>query len=345
MMLKTIGELIDHYVRKPMKTAEATAWSLQHYAGHLLEFPLETFSPMDAEALHHQISQRAPIQANRVIQALKAAWNRGINWRVCPSPNPFSVIELNPETTKYPSMRWEQVDMDSGIWTIPKTKNGTPHAVPLGELEIALLRSRQNHTPWVFPGKRNENHWKWPYKSWRRFVRQAGMPDLHIHDLRRSLGCAMADLDINASTIQAVLNHKSLATTLKIYALAGKRKELEARRIVQETWLGISAERWESPFTSEPNRSAQTSPSGQPEHRDAKLSAADQIIVEGKILAALHSGARTKRQLYKRIDPRFKIDSTELERILDELIERGLAIRYYDSVNGCSWRFACADPV
>jgi integrase len=40
------------------------------------------------------------------------------------------------------SARWRDVNMESGTWTIPETKNGEPHVVPLPAQAIDLLRSR-----------------------------------------------------------------------------------------------------------------------------------------------------------------------------------------------------------
>ncbi len=40
------------------------------------------------------------------------------------------------------SARWGQVNMHAGIWTIPETKNGEPHVVPLSRQALNLLRSR-----------------------------------------------------------------------------------------------------------------------------------------------------------------------------------------------------------
>ena len=38
--------------------------------------------------------------------------------------------------------RWRDVDLNAGTWTIPETKNGEPHVIPLSRQAIALLRNR-----------------------------------------------------------------------------------------------------------------------------------------------------------------------------------------------------------
>ena len=38
-----------------------------------------------------------------------------------------------------PPMRWEHVDLDARVWTIPKTKTGAAHKVPLSDAAVAVL--------------------------------------------------------------------------------------------------------------------------------------------------------------------------------------------------------------
>ena len=55
-------------------------------------------------------------------------------------------------------MRWADVDLESGWWTIPATdtKNGEPHRVPLSDNVVALIRAQQksdNDREYVFVGQ------------------------------------------------------------------------------------------------------------------------------------------------------------------------------------------------
>jgi integrase len=40
-----------------------------------------------------------------------------------------------------PPMRWQDVDFKTQVWTIPKTKSGASHAVPLSDAAVTLLRT------------------------------------------------------------------------------------------------------------------------------------------------------------------------------------------------------------
>lgn len=278
----TLKELVDLYLQryayKCCKTAGAIEATINKHAAPLFSRKLSEITIDTAEQLHRRVGKTSPIQSNRVIQALKAAWNKGIRWQLCTAPNPFALVERFPERSRNRrlspsevqqllqllqkrgnrdlhdlvmlalftgvrrgnllSMQWKDLRLEDKMWIIPETKNGTPQLVPLGVREVELLRARKNATPWVFPAKEGERHICWLYKSWRSLIAAAGIPYATPHDLRRSLAAAMADLNISATVIQSAMNHKSLATTLKVYAIAGKQAELEARQLVQQVWLG-----------------------------------------------------------------------------------------------------------
>ena len=56
-------------------------------------------------------------------------------------------------------MLWQHVDLPGQLWTIPDTKMGKPHVVPLSERAIALLAAMQNlrdpgDSEFVFPGSK-----------------------------------------------------------------------------------------------------------------------------------------------------------------------------------------------
>lgn len=118
------------------------------------------------------------------------------------------------------AMRWEQVNLERGIWRIPETKNGDPQNLPLIPEVVAILTQRQAQAqgPWVFPGNGSKSgHLEEPKTAWRRILKRAGLTDLRIHDLRRSLGSWQAATGASLSVIGKSLNHRNVSTTA-IYA-------------------------------------------------------------------------------------------------------------------------------
>jgi len=121
------------------------------------------------------------------------------------------------------SMQWSDVSLKRGEWRIKKTKNGTPQTVTLSPEVLALLRNRiRNRKPsepttFVFPSNGSSGHLIEPKRGWNRILERAGINDLRIHDLRRTLGSWQAKTGASLVTIGRSLNHKDPSTTA-IYA-------------------------------------------------------------------------------------------------------------------------------
>lgn len=117
------------------------------------------------------------------------------------------------------AMRWNEIDFTRAEWDIPTTKNGDPLTVPLVEEAIQLLRNikQDNQSNFVFPGVGKTGHLAEPKKGWKRVLDHAGLDDLRLHDLRRTMGSWQARTGSSLQIIGKGLGHKSVATTA-IYA-------------------------------------------------------------------------------------------------------------------------------
>lgn len=121
------------------------------------------------------------------------------------------------------AMRWDLVDLERGTWTIPagQAKAGLELAVALPSYALAILNSRrhlsESGNPWVFPGPAAAGHMLQPESGWRRILARAGLQDLRMHDLRRSLASFQIDTGAPLEVIQKTLGHGNKATT-EIYA-------------------------------------------------------------------------------------------------------------------------------
>jgi integrase len=116
-------------------------------------------------------------------------------------------------------MQWSQLNFDRAEWRIPTTKNGEPQTVTLSAEALEILRNRKNTSAevWVFPGTGATGHLVEPKKAWKRVLDRAGIEDLRIHDLRRTLGSWQAKTGASLAIVGKSLNHKSPSTTA-IYA-------------------------------------------------------------------------------------------------------------------------------
>src|SRR5207302_203102 len=107
-------------------------------------------------------------------------------------------------------MRWADVDLDAGWWTIPATdtKNGEPHRVPLVERVRAIIKAQQiddEAQEFVFVGRGASLRDR--AKKAPAAIAKALVLDFRGHDLRRTAATRMAAAGIPRDHIAKVLNH------------------------------------------------------------------------------------------------------------------------------------------
>jgi integrase len=92
-------------------------------------------------------------------------------------------------------MRWTDINLTQGVWSKPTTKTGKPHVVPLPPALVGMLKSLPQEGPYVFPSVRSKDLSLKTGVSvlwWGRIRKRAGLPDVTIHDLRRTCASMLA---------------------------------------------------------------------------------------------------------------------------------------------------------
>jgi integrase len=84
-------------------------------------------------------------------------------------------------------------------------------------LEILRQLRKGTRSFFVFSGSGRTGHLVEPKKGWKRLLARAGLKDLRIHDLRRTMGSWQAKTGASLAIIGKSLNHKNQSTTA-IYA-------------------------------------------------------------------------------------------------------------------------------
>ena len=196
-----------------------------------------------------------PYAANRVLALLRHMFNKSRDWGTMEQPNPAigitrykehsrerfmqadelprffkALAEEDNQTvrdyvllslltgarrTNVQSMAWGQLNLEQATWTIPVTKNGSPHTVPLVPEAVNILKTRKEHKTgqWVFPGSGQSQHLVEPRRAWRRILDRAAIDNLRIHDLRRTLGSWQASTGASLTIIGKALGHSNVNTT------------------------------------------------------------------------------------------------------------------------------------
>ncbi|SPR12563.1 tyrosine-type recombinase/integrase [Orientia tsutsugamushi] len=113
-------------------------------------------------------------------------------------------------------MEWDNIDFERKIWHIPKTKNGKAQNIPLTDEAMEILQARKftSESKWVLPSASASGHLERPNNSWHRVCKKAGIKNLRIHDLRRTLASCMSDAGASQRTISTALNHMNPNSTM-----------------------------------------------------------------------------------------------------------------------------------
>jgi integrase len=128
---------------------------------------------------------------------------------------------LGPRRSELLSAEWRHVHFDTDPPTIefPTTKAGRAHTLPLPGPVVEILKSipKLDDSPFVFPGRGASGHLVEPKKAWNRIRKGAGVSDVRVHDLRRTLGSWLASSGYGLPLVGKILNHTNASTT-QVYA-------------------------------------------------------------------------------------------------------------------------------
>jgi integrase len=155
----------------------------------------------------------SPEELRRVNEALVQEPNK--YWRAY---FPLSLL-LGTRKSELLAVRWADIDFEQLTLRLPMTKAGRSHLLPLPIPAAELLGSLSScgQSEWVFPSKTGDGHTVEAAKAWHRIRARAGVPDVRLHDLRRTLGSWLAAQGHSLPLIGRALNHSSMAAT-QIYA-------------------------------------------------------------------------------------------------------------------------------
>lgn len=222
-------------------------------------------SRADVRALLDRIVSDRPIKANRVHSLLRKIYNWGMDqdlvdhnpcasltapapsrqrervlteselqklWKATDSLRPdfrdvFRLCLLTAQRSgaEVLRMRWQDLDLETGWWTIPGefTKNKLTHRVSLNRQALRIIEAiRESQTgrsrpAWVFPSRRDRRQPLTNLTGYFSKARdKAGLKDVTLHDLRRTAASMMTGMGVPRLTVSKILNHVETGVT-KIY--------------------------------------------------------------------------------------------------------------------------------
>ena len=154
----------------------------------------------------------------------------------------FIVLALNTGARRGDvlSMAWTDILWEAHSWRVPQPKNATPYEISLLPVVMEVLKRRRaeiaDSEPYVFPGDGRTGHLVDVKKRWQEFRKRAGVPDLRVHDIRRSCGAFLAMAGVGLPAVGQALGHKSLQST-QIYARFDNTAVRDARELGQKKMI------------------------------------------------------------------------------------------------------------
>ncbi len=111
--------------------------------------------------------------------------------------------------------KWEHFDFKAMTWTIPLSKSGKPHHVPITNGLMNLLETipRHNNNEYVFENVKTRKPFSSIYNSWHTARTQAGLSDVRLHDLRHTFASTLVNSGRSLYEVQALLGHSNIAVT------------------------------------------------------------------------------------------------------------------------------------
>ena len=131
------------------------------------------------------------------------------------------------------AVQWEHVDHDTGALLLPDTKTGRRwHDLPAAALAVLGAIPRIN--AWCFTNGRTAISYKHTAAVFRDVAAAAGLDNVRLHDLRRTVATRAAASGLGILELRALLGWKTTAMPARYVALSGDGIREHRRRIGDE---------------------------------------------------------------------------------------------------------------
>lgn len=113
--------------------------------------------------------------------------------------------------------RWEELDCERGILTVPLSKSGKPRYIFLSREAVRIFEGieRTEMCEWIFPGRKAQKPVSDIYQFWNSIRCKLGMRDVRLHDLRHSYASYLVGAGHTLYETQQLLGHSDPRTTMR----------------------------------------------------------------------------------------------------------------------------------
>ena len=153
------------------------------------------------------------------------------------------------------TIKWADLDADRRVWRKPFTKTKRTHLVPVPLALLTRILALPRTNAYVFAtSHRDSAHGHWSptvtFRRWQVIRTAAGLPDVTIHDLRRTCASWLCIHGANMAVIsKGVLNHTDLSRTgiytrLNVSPVANALEANSVRMLGSDTASAPTTSQW-----------------------------------------------------------------------------------------------------
>jgi len=139
------------------------------------------------------------------------------------------------------SMKWNQIDWERRILSIPKTKNGHARHVPLNSVALAALQTlkkKNGRFPWVFLNRR-DGKLRGPRDWFEPAVEKAGLEDYTWHCNRHTFASRLVMAGVDIRTVSQLMGHRTIQMTMRYAHLAPDHQQSAVDRLVPRRAVAV----------------------------------------------------------------------------------------------------------
>ncbi len=259
--------------KKSWKTDEQRMTELVKQFG---DKSLSQIKKQDVEKFRAKLAKElSPATVNRYIALLKTLYNKALEWDKTKN-NPVTGIKQFTESHRiryltdeeelklcdvFPQnywpwveialntgmrrseqfgLRWENIDFQNGLITIPRAKNGEVRHIPMNDRVVEILQSLPSRlkSPWVFTSSNGETAMDADHFVGRVFkpaLAKAGIKGFRWHDLRHTFASRLVMAGEDIRTVQELMGHKNIVMTMKYSHLSPKHLMGAVQRLAENS--------------------------------------------------------------------------------------------------------------
>jgi site-specific recombinase XerD len=135
-------------------------------------------------------------------------------------------------------LKWQYVDIENRILTIPRSKSGETRHVPLNDQAVAILKALTSWmtSPWVFPSSnpsRPLDAQNFYNRVFLPALEKAEIQDVVWHTLRHTFASRLVMAGVDLRTVQELMGHKDITMTLRYSHLSPSHLKDAVQRLVK----------------------------------------------------------------------------------------------------------------